>query len=57
MYDLHDERLAPAAGLRNRIVQEYDDLDDGIVLAAVSEARREFPTFIAAVERYLSKQG
>lgn len=49
-------RLAPSAGLRNRLVHEYDDIDDAIVLRAVGEARREFAEFVAAVERYLSAQ-
>ena len=34
--------LAPAAGLRNRLVHEYDVIDDAIVLAAVHLARRDF---------------
>lgn len=46
--------LAPAAGLRNRIVHEYDDVDDAIVLDAVARARRQFAQYIAQVEQYLS---
>lgn len=34
------ERLAPSAGLRNRLVHEHDEIDDAIVLQAVAEARR-----------------
>ncbi len=49
-------RLAPAAGLRNRLVHEYDRIDDSIVLAAVGEARREFAAYVAAVERSLAPQ-
>ena len=45
--------LAPAAGLRNRLVHEYDEIDDSLVLRAVGDARRDFGTYIAAVERYL----
>ena len=48
------ERLAPAAGLRNRLVHEYDDIDDKIVLEAVSEARESLREYIAAVERYVT---
>lgn len=47
------ERLAPAAGLRNRLVHEYDDIDDEIVLKAVSEARQSLAEYVAAVERYV----
>mgnify|MGYP002778384202 CR=1 FL=1 len=46
-------RLAPAAGLGNRLVQEYDALDDGRALAAVRDARRDFGAYVAAVERCL----
>ncbi len=48
------ERLAPSAGLRNRLVHEYDEIDDRIVLEAVREARGEFAAYITAVEQYLS---
>lgn len=51
------ERLAPSAGLRNRLVHQYDDIDDGIVLRAVGEARRQFAEYVAAVERHLVEQG
>ncbi len=47
------ETLAPAAGLRNRLVHEYDEIDDSLVLRAVGDARRDFGAYIAAVERYL----
>lgn len=48
------ERLAPSAGLRNRLVHEYDDVDDAIVLAAVAEARRDFAEYVVAVDRFLA---
>jgi uncharacterized protein YutE (UPF0331/DUF86 family) len=48
------ERIAPAAGLRNRIVHEYDEIDDRIVLEAIPTARRDFRDYIAALEAYLS---
>lgn len=47
------EELAPSTGLRNRLVHEYDDLDDAIVLQAVGEARRLFPEYVSAVEELL----
>lgn len=50
-------RLAPSAGLRNRLVHEYEDVDDAIVLRAVAEARRSFADFVAAVERFLAGKG
>lgn len=48
--------LAPAAGLRNRLVHEYDAIDDAIVLAAVGEACRRFAEYVAAVEQYLTSR-
>lgn len=51
------EALAPAAGLRNRLVHEYDEIDDAIVLEAVAEARILFPRYIEAVERRLEAEG
>ncbi|MBW2525766.1 MAG: DUF86 domain-containing protein [Deltaproteobacteria bacterium] len=49
--------LAPSAGLRNRLVHEYDRIDDAIVLAAVGEALALYPQYVAAIEAYLSSDG
>lgn len=49
------ERLAPAAGLRNRLVHQYDEIDDAIVLRAVADARRHFGAYLSAVEDYLQR--
>jgi len=51
------EGLAPAAGLRNRLVHEYDAVNDAIVLEAVRQARRDFTAYVAAIERYLTARG
>ena len=48
-------QLAPAAGLRNRLVHEYDAIDDAIVLAAIRDARHQFAAFVAAIERHLQE--
>ncbi len=50
------ERLASSAGLRNRLVHDYHEIDDRIVLAAIGKARREFAEYVAAVEAYLSSR-
>lgn len=50
------EALAPSAGLRNRLVHEYDAIVDAIVLDAVRKAQSLFPLYVAAVERYLSNR-
>ena len=51
------ERLAPSAGLRNRLVHEYDEIDDVIVLRAVAEARSSFGEYVGAIERFLEEKG
>jgi len=51
------ERLAPAAGLRNRLVHEYDEIDDAIVLQAVTTALTDFRDYVAAVERFVTASG
>jgi uncharacterized protein YutE (UPF0331/DUF86 family) len=51
------EQLAPASGLRNRLVREYDVIDDEIVLPSVRDALRPFPPYLAAIERCLTRQG
>ncbi|HJU06141.1 MAG TPA: HepT-like ribonuclease domain-containing protein [Nitrospiraceae bacterium] len=45
--------LAPVAGLRNRLVHEYDAIVDAIVLDAAGKAQELFPQYIAAIETYL----
>ncbi len=47
------ERLAPSAGPRSRLVHEYDEIDDAIVLAAVAQAQQDFGAYVQAVERFL----
>jgi uncharacterized protein YutE (UPF0331/DUF86 family) len=50
-------RLAPSAGLRNRLVHEYDTLDDARVLAAMTTLLEQYPHYIQAIESYLGKAG
>ena len=45
--------LAPSAGLRHRLVHEYDEIDDAIVFAAVRSARSLFPRYIEAIDRHV----
>jgi uncharacterized protein YutE (UPF0331/DUF86 family) len=37
------QRLAPSAGLRNRLVHEYETLDDDRVLAAIDALLEQYP--------------
>lgn len=48
--------MAPSAGLRNRLVHEYDDLDDALVLRAVQEALTLLPRFVAEVDAGLTRR-
>jgi len=47
------EKLAPSAGLRNRLVHEYDLLEHAMVLDAVRMAEQQYPKFINEIENYL----
>lgn len=46
-------RLAPSAGLRNRIVHEYEDIDLQIVAGAIDDAVDGFDDYVQAVARWL----
>ena len=51
------ERLAPSAGLRNRLVHEYDLLEHSMVLDAVRTAEKLYPEYIKEIEKYISIGG
>lgn len=51
------EKLAPSAGLRNRLVHEYDTLDHALVLDAVKMAEELYPRYIKEIEDFISKPG
>lgn len=46
--------IASAAGLRNRIVHEYDMLDQRLVHQAIGKALRDIPRYIDHVNRFLT---
>ncbi len=48
------EQLAPSAGLRNRLVHEYDLIDHVMVLDAVRDAQKLYPEYIRQIEGYIS---
>ena len=48
--------LAPSAGLRNRLVHEYESLDDAKVLASIGALLAQYPS-IRAGHRILPDQG
>ncbi len=45
--------LAPSAGLRNRLVHRYEELDDELVLAGVRRAVEFFPRYVEAVSTHV----
>lgn len=48
------EKVAPSAGLRNRLVHEYDLLEHSLVLDAVRMADELYPVYVKEIERYIS---
>jgi uncharacterized protein YutE (UPF0331/DUF86 family) len=48
------DNLAPSAGLRNRLVHEYDLLEHSTVLKAVKFTLNLYPEYIKVIENYLS---
>jgi uncharacterized protein YutE (UPF0331/DUF86 family) len=49
-------RLAPCAGLRNRIVHVYDDLDPGRIYDALTQAVVDVPTYLTAIRSFLDSR-
>lgn len=47
-------RIAFAAGLRNRLVHEYEDIDAAKVFAALTAAMTDLPQYLDRINRYLT---
>jgi uncharacterized protein YutE (UPF0331/DUF86 family) len=45
--------LAPSAGLRNRLVHEYDAIDDSVVYDSVGQAIKLYAEYIGAIKAYI----
>jgi len=50
------QKLAPCAGLRNRLVHEYDEIDNSLIFKAVKEADVLFNEYIRQIEKYISEK-
>ena len=50
------EKLAPSAGLRNRLVHEYDRIEHSMVLKAVRLAEELYPLYIKQINDYISEK-
>jgi uncharacterized protein YutE (UPF0331/DUF86 family) len=48
-------RIARAAGLRNRLVHDYDDLDQRLLFGALLDAVDDVPTYAAAVHAWVKR--
>ncbi len=49
------KQMAACAGLRNRLVHEYDEIDPERVHAGLQAAVRDVPEYLRHVERFLKK--
>jgi len=47
--------IAPSAGLRNRLVHEYDNVDEKIVYHSVGEALSQYAQYCDFVLRFIEK--
>jgi uncharacterized protein YutE (UPF0331/DUF86 family) len=47
------KQLAPSAGLRNRLVHEYDDIDPNQVFMAISFALQQYPLYVRQINSYV----
>ncbi|MEA3344910.1 MAG: DUF86 domain-containing protein [Chloroflexota bacterium] len=49
------EKIAPSTGLRNRLVHEYDELDDAIVFTSIRKTLELYPRYVQAVLLHMQK--
>jgi uncharacterized protein YutE (UPF0331/DUF86 family) len=49
--------ISRAAGLRNRLVHDYEEIDQAKVFDAIQSALDDVPHYLAAVRRFLSPAG
>jgi uncharacterized protein YutE (UPF0331/DUF86 family) len=49
--------IARSAGLRNRLVHDYEELDAAQVFAALGDAQKDIPRYLEQINRYLESTG
>ncbi len=49
-----DDPSPPSAGLRNRLVHEYDAIEDGLILQSVAMAEELYSQYVKEIKDYLS---
>lgn len=50
------DRLAASTGLRNRLVHEYDKVDDAIVHASIGRALEDYGEFVRSIAEFLDRK-
>ena len=53
--DAFAKRLAQSAGLRNRLIHEYEDIDDETVHSLLTEAINDYTKYIEIVKNFINK--
>ena len=49
------QKLAPSAGLRNRLVHEYDGIEDTMILGSLAMAQTLYSRYVKEIKDYLSR--
>ncbi len=49
------EKLAPSAGLRNRLVHEYNKLDEAVVYTSIKHMLEDYPVYVKAIRKFLKR--
>ncbi len=49
--------IAPSAGLRNRLVHDYDDINLEIIYGAIDFTLALYPNYLQQVEQYIQRLG
>jgi len=49
-------KIAPSTGLRNRIVHEYEEIDDQIVYNSIDDTLKMYKKYIEFIENYIEKE-
>lgn len=48
------QQIAPSAGLRNRLVHEYNELEQGIIYRSINEALEQYTKYCQHILDYIS---
>ena len=50
------QKIAQYAGLRNRLVHEYNNLDEKKVYKAMKQSIKDFPKYLKYIEKFINKK-